>query len=309
MRKVFALIGILCISFHTNACKPAKKTPALFSLCIARYDHVNKIASHEILVLAKIDSGKYYQVDEKYPDDSVNIHNSIRAQLMSQVPKFNVFKQGNLVNSLKILSFEKADFHCSALIVGKASSEKLVDTSNPSSRWGGFEDGRDIDFSIGYLASFNSETSQPESSKPIRVVGTQDDSIQVKKIALHEFQSKVPKIKSDLIQLNGLAVYDINRNASYIFTAHSSTTDRIESVGGVYQIINGKIVPLLRLNQTNESDSWGRGYEFLDALDLDGDSVPELVFEVGYYEATGFEIYKLVNGRFEKVFETIAWGC
>ena len=54
---------------------------------------------------------------------------------------------------------------------------------------------------------------------------------------------------------------------------------------------------------------WKGDYRFLDAMDIDGDKVPELVFEVKGYEATSYAIYKLVNGRFQEVLLLAAYGC
>jgi hypothetical protein len=56
-------------------------------------------------------------------------------------------------------------------------------------------------------------------------------------------------------------------------------------------------------------DSWGSGYEFIDAVDIDADGNPELIFRVDGYESSGIEIYKYQKGKFSKVLETGLYGC
>jgi hypothetical protein len=59
----------------------------------------------------------------------------------------------------------------------------------------------------------------------------------------------------------------------------------------------------------NDLDSWGAGYSLLDILDVDGDGINEIIFEIAGYETTELAIYKLIDGKFEQVLIAFLWGC
>ena len=52
-----------------------------------------------------------------------------------------------------------------------------------------------------------------------------------------------------------------------------------------------------------------QGFRFVDQLDMDGDGVDELVFEVTGYEDEAFDIYKRYAGTWTKVWEGGDGGC
>jgi hypothetical protein len=47
----------------------------------------------------------------------------------------------------------------------------------------------------------------------------------------------------------------------------------------------------------------------VDALDIDVDGLPELIFEVRGYESTGYQIYHLEKDGYKLVFEDTTSGC
>jgi hypothetical protein len=58
-----------------------------------------------------------------------------------------------------------------------------------------------------------------------------------------------------------------------------------------------------------EYGSWGTGLTFLEAMDINGDGMPELIFEYDGYESTDFIIYEYKEGKLNEVFYGGGWGC
>jgi hypothetical protein len=77
----------------------------------------------------------------------------------------------------------------------------------------------------------------------------------------------------------------------------------------VLNIEGGEVIPLLNEGMENRPSSWGNGYELQDVLDIDGDKIPELIFETKGYESTGYDIYKLENNKYIRVFSDTTYGC
>lgn len=49
--------------------------------------------------------------------------------------------------------------------------------------------------------------------------------------------------------------------------------------------------------------------DLVDVLDIDGDGMPEIITQFGYYEAVEYHVYKKKDGRWEDIYKQFGSGC
>jgi hypothetical protein len=310
MRTVLA---VLCIAAAgASSARPAAGEGArTLAVCITRHDNIHNRLSTEILVIGRISAGVYTPVREDDFTSPGDSGSSRRVALMKAGRHFDVFRRGGLAGSLSVTSVALKEFDCSSLFIGMTNAALPVDTSGPAHSISGGHETEDFDYSLTYRLALSAPPGPVMRETPVPVVVAQRDTEVVKALASSCLAGGKGRTAPVDIRFKTLEFRSIGPAGTTvgIFTAVGGNRHGSRSVSGVVSIRAGGIDTLLLVSEENEAGSWGEGHEFLDALDLDGDGVPELVFVVNGYESTGFEVYKLKNGRFRKVMEIDAWGC
>jgi hypothetical protein len=283
-------------------------------LYMQRTDEVKKEVFHDVLIIASVENGHYVPIEDRNIGEESDISESQRSKIIKSHPKYTVFTNGSPTATISFNKTAFENFDCSRLVVGRASKIQEVPQQIPTMGRTGFIDGKDISYSHGVSLAINSSSptiNTQTRSKPIDTKITSAIQSLLLNCATTELKKHNKFVRPDSVHMSIVTSYSLGPDSSidYIFSATAETKESNESIAIVANIVNNTAHTRLSLHATNEPSSWGNGYELLDVLDLDGDQVPELVFKVGYYEATGFEIYKMQNHNFQKAFEIVPWGC
>ena len=319
MKRV-ATIAILLV-FLTSAYSFAKKAESnkdtLIALLVIREDLIKKCVGEEILLIGKYSGGKYGVVS--YWDEKKEEMVSSRKNFFNTYKDFIVYRKGIAIKKITIKEIRTAAFDCSEITVGSGKSISLVKNlkdfqSNLTTEASGFSDGKDFSYKTTYYLAINADSPAirtQQYSAPIvgNVSGNNKNAIY--KYAQQELIKNNKLLKPQDIIIPTLLAYNLNmdKKKDYVVVAKAENNETKESGVFVVNIMDGKVVPLLVMELTNDPDSWGNGYELVDVFDVDGDKKPEIIVEVKGYEATGYGIYKFKNNKFIKVFDDVIYGC
>ena len=288
--------------------------PAYFGLYMQRTDNVTNKNTHQILIIGSLKGGKFSSVEDQGEPSDSDLASSTRAKIMKSHKGFVAYNHGQSIGRINLDHISTENFECSKLVVGQSSNMQPFKVIPHSAGAKGYSEGHDVDYShsvsIALETSFASNCEQHWSA-PIKNSISNKDSLALRVFAYRELRKHHSSLKADSLKMSIIIPYSFSNDGKvhYVFTCFAENDSSIESLAVVATINSKGVQAELLIANTNESDSWGHGHEFLDALDIDADGIPEFIFQVGYYEATGFEIYKYRQGHFEKVFETIPWGC
>jgi hypothetical protein len=304
----------LILQFLTMLLPLPKSQPTYIGLYMQRTDEVKKQVFHDVLIIASLENGHFVPVEDKDLGEESDASESQRAKIIKAHPKYISFTNGSPTATIYFDKTVFENFDCSRLVVGRTSKIQDVPRQNLSVGRSGFIDGKDISYSHGISLAMNSSSlaiNTQTRSKSIDIEITSAVRSLLRNYATKELKKHNKSVLPDSVHMSNITSYSLGSDSSidYIFSATAETKESNESIAFVARVINNTVNSRLLLHVTNEPSSWGNGYELLDVLDIDGDQVPELIFKVGYYEATGFEIYKMHGNNFKKVFEIVPWGC
>jgi len=299
---------------NTGQLKKSEDTTYI-SLIFKLYDSVKKHSETDLLIIGKYSNQQYTPFDDVEIESLKNLKNSGSFDLLKRNRTFSAFKNGKKIADYTIIGVTSEFFSCSSLAVGIANKNKASihkRKSNFNQGYKGYSNGKKVDISFkNYIAlnnvstnsksyrtnilKFKLNTNQLEEIKAIISKGY-IDSMGIKKIENKDLKIMARRITN-------------RRDTCLIVRFHHDTDSLCLSSIHVIWYKNNTMTDILKLNNTNAIDAWGAGYSLFDVLDIDGDGNNELIFEVGYYESTGFEIYKLINNQFKQVLSVVPWGC
>jgi hypothetical protein len=285
------------------------------SLIFKLYDSVKKHSETDLLIIGKCTNQQYTPFEDVDIESLKNLKNSNSFDLLKRNRNFSAFKNGKKIADYAIIGATYELFSCSSLAVGianniKASTHKRKNNSNHGYK--GYSNHKKVDITFkNYIALNNVSTdsksyhsnllkfklnaNQLEDIKAIISKGY-IDSMGIKKIVTKDLKITARRITN-------------RRDTCLIVRYHHDTDSLCLSSIHIIRFKNKILTDILKLNNTNAIDAWGAGYSLFDVLDIDGDGINEIIFEVGYYESTGFEIYKLINNQFKQVLSVVPWGC
>lgn len=317
---VSSILIILAIvaTFCAPSALSAQDIRTIIALLIIRNDNIRKSISKEILLIGQHSKGKYEDVS--WWDNSEKKMISQRKALLSKYKSFTVYDRGEIFDSVQIDKTELQDFDCEELSVGigdsnSGPSKKLIESLSDAPVFYGSKSGRKISYQIKTFIAINSDspaaiTQRNSSPKPFKL--SEEQFKQLKSFAKKYLVQKNAEIKEDEVKIETFLSYDFNNDGiiEHILVAKVENDKTKESSVFVVKFSGNDIVPLLNESLSNEPSSWGNGYSFLDVIDIDGDAIPEIIFEVKGYESTGYEIYHFnKDGYFEKTYSTVTYGC
>lgn len=293
--------------------------PAILALCVNRFDNIAKTEHREILVLARLEAKGLIAVEDP-PGPVVTLEGSNRAVLLRANPSFTVFQRGRALDTVKLESIGRSSFDCEELVVGAAPAKALSVQEpappSPSQSRSSMGPGKsDVAYTIVHRLALNARSpSATRQAAAVPLAGEPTSEMEgllrvwVEQILVAQGGETggAPIVMAPPVvykaPVDGGKVYAISANK---LRANGET----DSMAAVAAFVQGAIVPLMKETTTESDSSWGHGYHFLDAIDIEGDGSPELVFQVDGYETTGFQVFTFRQGRCEKVLDLMAWGC
>lgn len=284
---------------------PGYKDTTYIGLFLDIKDHVTNSSRKGILLIGKCKNGKYWPIDDGICENSLDLSKTQSQKILINQNEFAVYKYGSLLTKVRTNKLQTENFACSLLPIGSVESTSftLIDSNDG---YKGKSGNKKIDFSFDFLLALSKTVTQRTSYSPIALSATITQKA-YKNAQNHLLDSlKLRNMSAKTIELKGLTN---GKDTLLSLRYHFDTKNNCVSSTQIYLYRKSKLQKQLELNSVNEVGSWGSGYELLDVIDIDGDGAKEIVFKVGYYESTGFEIYKLKNGVYQSVMDLIAWGC
>ena len=289
----------------------------LLAIFDVREDLVRKRTTEEILLIGKYSDGKYTVVS--HWDNREKIIISKRAVLLKKFDKYKVYRQGVVIKEIIVTKIFTDSFDCEELVVGAGKSRNTdvsikKHASNNSELSSGFNKYGNLKYKNTRFIAINSNSPSIKTQKKSMPIGNKikkDTEKQIYDYVSKKLLRKNREIKNGDIKITTLLGYNLNNDnkTDYLVVAKAENNKTKESGVFVLNILKNNITSLLYAGMVNSPSSWGNGYELLDVLDLDGDTIPELIFETKGYESTGYEVYKLKNNKFIKAFGDVIYGC
>lgn len=318
--KTFIQLSIILLCtlsiFSTSSSNEMQTNNTYLSVLNVREDLIHKTTTNEILLFAQFSKGKYKVVS--HWDNNIKDMISQRKSILEKHKKFKVYRHGELLGELTVSEVHTAPFDCEELFVG-SSHENIIHEvkkyeSNTSETFGGFNQNGKFEYKNTRFLAINSDSPSIQTqqrSRPLSTVVPENTKNLINKYAANALVKQNNQIKETDIKITTLLSYDFNNdsNAEYLVVAKGENDNTKQSGIFVLKIEGSKVIPLLNKGIANRPSSWGNGYELLDVLDIDGDKIPELIFETKGYESTGYDIYKLKNNKYIIVFSDITYGC
>lgn len=324
MKTLKILISILLIlsvsncQMSTNDSNSKENDKSIYlSLYFHKTDELKNKSEGEIFVFGKYLDGKYTPVTDYNELTGESIKE--RLVILKRHPEFEVYFHGQPIKRLKIRKIDSSEYDCSNITVGKCEG-KIADTylrrrKNEFAQGRvGWSNEKDVRYSLTNFISLS--TNIPKSKKPI-AKSKPIDSVQYSLIfndLRNKFSHHNNSLTNFIVDIKKIApiCYDNDSKPFFVTTSTcSDSTNKIFiSLVCIYKLKNGNIIETKFEKYEEVSfDSWGDGYEYIDAVDVDSDNNPELFFQIDGYESSDIVIYKYQNGRFVVVLETGLYGC
>jgi hypothetical protein len=299
---------------NTGEIKKTEDTTYI-SLVFKLYDSVKKHSETDLLIIGKCTNNQYTPFEDVDIKSLKGLKSSKTFELLKRNRNFSAFKNGRKIADYKIIGATSELFSCSSLAVGIANNLKLLTRkrkNNSNHGFKGYSKGKKVDIAFKNYIAKNNDSTNPKSyhSNVLKFKMNANQLEDLKTIMMKGYIDSmgIKKIENKDLRLTARRITKM-RDTCLIVTYHHDTESFCLSSIHVIKYQNKVMTDLLKVNNTNALDAWGAGYSLFDVLDIDGDGTNELIFEVGYYESTGFEIYKLINNQFKQVLSVVPWGC
>ena len=299
---------------NTGQIKKNKDTTYI-SLIFKLYDSVKKHSETDLLIIGKYSNHQYTSFDDVEIESLKNLKKSSSFERLKRNRNFSAFKNGKKIADYTLIGAKFELFSCSSLAVGIANNIKVSThkrNNNSNRGYKGYSNSKRVDITFkNYIALNNDSTDSKSNHSNILNFKLNANQLKdIKAIISKGFIDSmgIKKIENKDIKITARRI--TKKRETYLIVRYHHDTDSLcLSSIHVIRYKNKKMTDILKLNNTNSIDAWGAGYSLFDVLDIDGDGNNEIIFEVGYYESTGFEIYKLINNQFKQVLSVVPWGC
>jgi hypothetical protein len=286
------------------------------SLYVVRTDETTHKSRGELLVFGKYANGKYTAVMDY--DTSTWQPISERLPILKKHEAFDVYYFGQPISGIKVERIDTSTYDCMEIVVGccenKITSEIIAQRSLEYSQGrSGSSDGQAINYSLtDFIAlSGNYAKSVSPFSKQQKCDSLQ--SLLIDSDIKNKFKNYDSTLSKIVIERKTIIPISIAGEANPVFLTIALCPDTareiIISLVSIYKFQSGKIETMMETFMDLEIGSWGNGYEFIDAIDIDSDHIPELFFRVDGYESSDIVIYKYKNGKFGLVLDAGMYGC
>ena len=243
-------------------------------------DLVNDTITNEVLVFAQYSKGKYKDVH--YWDKKINKMISHRKSILKRHKRFRAYLRGQPLGELTIDEINMASFACDELLIG-SNHENIILKAGKYKPYmletlDNFNQNNEPRYKNTKLLAINRDSPSihtQQRSKPISTKTSENLKKLIKKYVSNMLIKQNSKIIERDIRINTLLSYDFNgdHRIEYLVIAEGKNENTKQSGVFVLNIKEGKIISLLNESMKNRPDSYGNGYELLDAFDIDGDNI------------------------------------
>lgn len=287
----------------------------LIALLVNKEDLLKNNVHDEVLLIGKYFNGKYDVVSRW--DEKQQAMISERKDLLQSHKKYTVYQNGRVIKEAVVNEICQAMYDCEAIDIGCSQTTLLTTAKNIKGRmekeYEGFNNGIDFKERTSAFIAINSDSPAVKKQKsaipPAKI--SPDTIAKISKYITKRMLESQTNIRPKDIKIGEAIAFNLTRDnlIQYIVEAKAEN-DKIKGSGiYVVQLVGSNIKELFSVSKSNDPDSWGNGYSFVDAVDIDADGLPELIFEVRGYESTGCQIYHLDKDGYKMVFDHTISGC
>lgn len=242
------------------------------------YPDIEDGIHNDLIIFALVNNGEYIPIDDY--DETIGQEIKERDSILTAVSSYYVCDD-NRSKHIQIDSIVTSDYDCSETRVGRFGPSYNLNNIVLASN-----------FQLPCLHSY--KIIEPLSEDPLFNKLANDSMVL-------ELIRKYESIDFSLIKMSTTSECLCIANAA----------DSLTAISNLYFFeINGDFVKLTDfISEDVGTDSWGRGYEFLDFRDIDNDNIPELCLLFHGYEWTNLVIYKRAGNGYIKKLDTNIYGC
>lgn len=305
-----------CWHFHAQAQFTATLNYTTF---LALYFIVNSSDEPEphgeILLYGKYTDGAYSTISDY--DWETSGSTGERSAVLENNRSYTIYYRGNQLDRAWVDEIDTADYDCEQLIVGRCENKLTKDVikqkQNEYTQYRSvYTDGEERQYSLTNFIAVNSDKLSDIERMPMPRTDTSELILiedQVKKDFLHHnmFISGFSLRPESVNRISLSAVQP--STFTCVATAADTLDEKFMSMLSILELKEGKVITLYEEFNELEMDSWGNGFEFIDALDIDDDGIAELFFRVDGYESSDLYIYKYAEGKFSIILQAWLYGC
>lgn len=327
---VFFLLGI----FIYNLIVPAFKNGNLIALFFLRKDNITNTLRGEIYPIAYYSKGKYLDASVDVTDSAENVHGD--KTILNKIKDFIILGESGKIGNFRVDEISASSYRCSEILTGKGDNKNNTALTIISdgisnerySRTKGFQDGEDIDYSFVWTLAASRIFKEPKVLNiPNNTVESYKSAITAMAVKLLSNYSSDDAIHRGVVFKN-INFFDLDRDGKPEVTAKflreirkkikviTWKGEEIEDFSNDTVYLNlwvtyksGNPQIILSLISEEREGSWGSGYDLVGTLDINGDSIDEVILRSSGWEVVDFEIYEYRNDKLERVFQGAAFGC
>ena len=313
------LLGVVAL-VAAAVCAPwpsaAQEDAPVIGLFVVRHDLATGDTALQILPIATGSGGEVRPVrffprreGEKAEADS----------LLKVHPAYEVFRRGERIASFRVDEVVRAPFYCSELQVGQGRAELGKDVSalvrdSAALSWSTSVDGQPTRPRLTLLLALDASAravGTQSRSRPLDVPLSEDETSTLTEAAFRALVSSGGAVERERVRIEDRRAYDFDLDGvpEHVVVAAADPGRGRRTVLLAGRFRGGRWLPLAGRGHINSRVDWGRGVRLLDVLDLDGDAIPEVVIEIGGYEAFRYEVLAYTAEGLEPVFSEVLFGC
>jgi len=276
--------SLLC-SFITKRTEDSLVQPhhLIYPICLIDGDSLRDASLHI--------EDEYYIGEDA---DTAGLRLMKETSLLDNYKDFTVLSLGRQIGTAMVDSVAVWTFECTGLCVGEGRILMASDTA--THEYVGFDTQSDLAIGQTQVGTL--------SDSLIHVLGI--DSLVRKKYEEHN----VPRAFLDSIGFLFKASVDFDGDNSHEYVIGTAIdTDSINvSIVAVFRLSDTAITVWQMVNREN-NDSWGVGHRIVDLVDMNNDTIPEIVIKFSGYELVEYQIYKYEKGTVRNIFCGASYGC
>jgi hypothetical protein len=277
-----------------------------------RRDNIHKTTKSELVPIAKVEHGQFRAIaGVEDPEHGVCAPKTFRGWAQPGVA-YDVLHRGNVIGTATSTRQERGAYSCSELCVVRTVTSLREQAPGIRSQRRGFDPSGTFDESITqYVAYAAAEGKQPYSTR-ITVPLTSADSTALRAYAkarmLGEGKASTRRVSMGSVEpFIGSKAGEVNIFVSAVIKRPKGTLRVISAV--VKRADDGTFNSMFELLEDGDEDRGAASYEFMDAVDFDGDGIAELFVVYHNYEFHEFQILKRIGSKFEVVHKGPTYGC
>jgi len=281
------------------------------AILTVRLDNIRSRTTAELIPVARYSDSRLHGIDSEQQGDDPTCSSVASVSPLRPGETFDVYFQGKLVGRIVGRDYTLAAYDCSGLCVMATEVDFSVPEGTRKDTRLGFDPSGDFDETLLQLVALSPSTAAPvfETSVPEKPSSRTRGVL----AQLSESHLRTGSETQTLAQVEDIRLFRRTAHGEIHAFITASREDQSYEIAVLSAIVrleeesNGEL--LFSLLAKGDKDSGAAAYEFLDAIDLDGDGVAEVVAVYHNYEFHEFVILALKGGRYEVVHRGPSYGC